>query len=276
MSAAAADLIARARDIAPDIVSPPLPARLARAGAVAAGLAAFIALCISIDLTPAALFAGLDKLAVFLGAMIPPSAGGDPMRVVESLAMTFAMALAGTALAVLIALPLGLLGARTILGQAVLHFAVRRLFDAFRGIPALVWALILVSAFGLGPFAGVLALALADIPNLAKQYAEAIENADERPQDAVRAAGGGRLSAIRFGLFPQVAPVMASQSLFCLESNFRNAAVLGIVGAGGIGFELEERIRIFAFDQVAFIVILYILCVMALDMISARLRAQLA
>jgi phosphonate transport system permease protein len=69
---------------------------------------------------------------------------------------------------------------------------------------------------------------------------------------------------------------MASQSLFCLESNFRNAAVLGIVGAGGIGFELEERIRIFAFDQVAFIVILYILCVMALDMISARLRAQLA
>jgi phosphonate transport system permease protein len=268
--------MAAARAIAPDIVAPPLHRRALRLTAAAAGFGLFAWLCASIDLTPAALFAGFDKLGTFLGAMIPPSAGGDPLRIVVSLAMTFAMAVAGTALAVLIALPLGLLGARTILGQAVLHFLVRRVFDMFRGIPALVWALILVSAFGLGPFAGVLALALADIPNLAKQYAEAIENADERPQEAVRAAGGGRLSAIRFGLLPQVAPVMASQSLFCLEGNFRNAAVLGIVGAGGIGFELEERIRIFAFDQVAFIVILYILCVMVLDMISAGLRARLA
>lgn len=276
MSATPADRIAAACAIAPALVRPPLPARLRRWAAGGLALAVFAALCASIGLTPATLFAGLDKLGVFFAAMIPPSPGGDPMRVIESLAMTFAMAFAGTAMAVAAALPLGLLGAKTILAQPVAHFALRRVFDVFRGVPALVWALILVSAFGLGPFAGVLALALADIPQLAKQYAEAIENADPRPQDAVRAAGGGRLSAIRFGLAPQVAPVIASQSLFCLESNFRNAAVLGIVGAGGIGFELEERIRIFAFDQVAFIVILYVLCVMALDMISARLRAALA
>lgn len=273
---AAVDQIALARRIAPDIVAPAPLRRAARWAAAAASVGLFVWLCASIDLTPATLFAGLDKLGVFLGAMIPPSPGGNPLRVMESLAMTFAMAFAGTFLAVVIAVPLGIAGAKTIIGQAVLHFALRRVFDVFRGIPVLVWALILVSAFGLGPFAGVLALALADIPNLAKQYAEAIENADERPQEAVRASGGGALSAIRYGLFPQVAPVMASQSLFCLESNFRNAAVLGIVGAGGIGFELEERIRIFAFDQVAFIVILYVLCVMGLDMISARLRAALA
>jgi phosphonate transport system permease protein len=268
--------LAAARAIAPALVAPPLSARLKRWAGGALALGGFVWLCASIGLTPATLFAGLDKLGVFLGAMIPPSAGGDPLRVIESLGLTFAMAFAGTAMAAAFALPLGVLGAKTILSAPLAHFALRRLFDVFRGVPALVWALILVSAFGLGPFAGVLALALADLPQLAKQYAEAIENADPRPQEAVRAAGGGRLSALRFGLAPQVAPVIASQSLFCLESNFRNAAVLGIVGAGGIGFELEERIRIFAFDQVAFIVILYVLCVMALDMVSARLRAALS
>ena len=92
----------------------------------------------------------------------------------------------------------------------------------------------------------------------------------------MRSAGVSPLMALRYGLAPQVTPVMASQSLFFLEGNFRNAAVLGIVGAGGIGFELEERIRIFAFDEVAFIILLYMVCVAALDTCSQRLRAKLA
>jgi ABC-type methionine transport system permease subunit len=154
-------------------------------------------------------------------------------------------------------LPLGVIGAKTVVSQPVLHFVFRRSLDWFRGVPSLVWALILVSAFGLGPFGGVIALALADIPSLAKLFSEAIENADEKPLDGVRAAGVSPLMALRYGLAPQVVPVMASQVLFFLESNFRNAAVLGIVGAGGIGFELEERIRIFAFDQVVFITSAY-------------------
>jgi len=133
-----------------------------------------------------------------------------------------------------------------------------------------------VSAFGLGPFAGVVALAIADTPVLAKLNAEAFENIDEKSRQSVRASGGSRLDAIRYAVIPQVAPVITSQSLFYLESNFRNAAVLGIVGAGGIGFELEERIRIFAFDQVAFIILLYMLCVAILDSISARIRARLS
>ena len=158
----------------------------------------------------------------------------------------------------------------------MLHFVFRRSLDWFRGVPSLVWALILVSAFGLGPFGGVIALALADIPSLAKLFSEAIENADEKPLDGVRAAGVSPLMALRYGLAPQVVPVMASQVLFFLESNFRNAAELGIVGAGGIGFELEERIRIFAFDQVVFIIGLYMICVAALDMVSQSLRQRLA
>jgi phosphonate transport system permease protein len=94
--------------------------------------------------------------------------------------------------------------------------------------------------------------------------------------EGLRASGARPLAVLRLGVLPQVAPVMASQTLFFLESNFRHAAVLGIVGAGGIGFELEERIRIYAFDQMAFIVILYVICVALLDTVSQRVRAKLA
>ena len=186
------------------------------------------------------------------------------------------MAVAGTALAIVAALPLGLLGAKTVVSNGLLHFLFRRCLDIFRGVPALVWALIFISAFGLGPFAGVVALAFADIPNLAKLFAETLENCDRGPVEGARASGVSKILEIRFGLVPQVAPVLASQCLYYLESNFRHAAVLGIVGAGGIGFELDERIRIFAFDQVAYIVLLYMLCVAALDFVSRQLRARLA
>jgi phosphonate transport system permease protein len=269
------DPIAVALRIAPDALRLTPIRRSARVAAVALILIAFIAMCINVDLTPAAFARGFSKMLNLLGGMFPPSANGGEARILGALAKTFAMAVAGTALAVAGALPLGLLGAKTLVRQPVIHFIVRRTFDLFRGIPALVWALMLIVAFGLGTFAGVIALALSDIPRLAKLYAEALENADTRPQEGIRAAGGGAVEAIRFGLMPQVAPIMSSQSLYMLESNFRNAAILGIVGAGGIGFELEERIRIFAFDQVAWIVIAYVICVMALDAVSERIRSRL-
>lgn len=250
--------------------------RLGQLVLIAAAAAAFVAMCADLKLMPEALFAGLDKLARFGAASWPPSDGGDLLRIVKALAETFAMAFAGTVIAAVAAVPLGILGAKTVVGQPVLHFAFRRALDWFRGVPSLVWALILVSAFGLGPFGGVIALALADVPSLAKLFSEAIENCDDKPMDGVRSSGVSALMELRYGLAPQVIPVMASQCLFFLESNFRNAAVLGIVGAGGIGFELEERIRIFAFDEVVFIVGLYMLCVAALDAVSQRLRASLA
>ncbi|WP_416906926.1 MAG: phosphonate ABC transporter, permease protein PhnE [Polymorphobacter sp.] len=261
--------------IAPDALRRAPLERLVRLLVYGLMAAAFAVMCHNVGFNPDTFGRGMSKLLGFMSGMFPPTANGGEVRILTALATTFAMAVAGTALAVAGALPLGLLGAKTLVRQPLVHFLIRRTFDMFRGIPALVWALVLIVAFGLGPFGGVIALALSDIPRLAKLNAEAIENADTRPQEGIRAAGGNALHAIRFGLLPQVAPVIASQSLYVLESNFRSAAILGIVGAGGIGYELEERIRIFAFDQVAWIVIAYVICVMILDFVSERIRTHL-
>lgn len=261
---------------APQALRPNWRARMGRLVLIGGGLAALAAMCWDLQLVSSTLFSGLDKLGLFAHAAFPPSDGGQAPRIFKALGETFAMAFAGTILAAVAALPLGVLGAKTVVRQPLLHFAFRRVLDWFRGVPSLVWALILVSAFGLGPFGGVVALALADVPSLAKLFSEAIENCDDKPIEGVRSAGASPLTVLRYGLAPQVAPVMASQGLFFLESNFRNAAVLGIVGAGGIGFELEERIRIFAFDEAVFIIALYMVCVAALDTVSQKLRARLA
>ena len=132
------------------------------------------------------------------------------------------------------------------------------MFDGFRGVDQLIWALAYVRAVGLGPLAGVLAIATADIAVLAKLYAEAIENAERRQVEGVVAAGGGRLARLRFGLLPQVLPVMLAQALYFFESNTRSAAILGVVGAGGIGLQIAERIRVRHWDEVAFIILLMI------------------
>ena len=268
--------IGRAEAIAPGLARQPLLHHLKQWGPWVLFFIAFIAICVDINLSPATLMRGLGRLATFLAAMIPPDSGGDFWRIAHALAETFAMAFAGTALAIVFAVPLGIIGAKNIVSFSAAHFLIRRFYDMFRGVPALVWALILVSAFGLGPFGGVIALMLADLPVLSKLYAEALENIDEKQPEAMRACGCGKICVLRYGVAPQVTPVIASQGLYYLESNFRNAAILGIVGAGGIGFELEERIRVFAFDQVAFIILLYIICVAALDSISARLRASIS
>ncbi len=266
----------RALAAAPELLRPNWSRRLAHLAALGLTAAVLTAMVVDLQIAPGAIFSGVDKLGRFARVAFPPTDGGQLVRILRALAETFAMAFAGTVIAAIAAAPLGLIGAKTVVSQPVVHFAFRRALDWFRGVPSLVWALILVSAFGLGPFGGVIALALADIPRLAKLFSEAIENGDARPLEGVRAAGLSPLMALRYGLAPQVAPVIASQCLFFLESNFRNAAVLGIVGAGGIGFELQERIRVFAFDEAAFIIILYMVCVAVLDTVSQRLRAKLA
>lgn len=239
-------------------------------------MAALGAMALDVGFTPERLMSGMARLGRLLATMFPPDPGGQTVRILKSLAETLAMAFAGTVIAAAIALPFGIAGARTVVRHPAVHFALRRFLDVFRGIPALIWALILLSAFGLGPVAGVMALALADAPSLAKLFAEAIENVDRRPVEGVRAAGASPLQITRLGILPQVAPVMTSQCLYFLEGNFRNAAILGVVGAGGIGFELDERIRIFDFDTASFIIILYMLAVAALDSLSRHLRARLA
>lgn len=228
-----------------------------------------------VDASPARVWDGLARLGWLLTLMWPPSTGGNLADLLEALAQTLAMAFLGTLLGAVIALPLALFGAGNVVGSTILRFTVRRSYDALRGVDTLIWALIFVSAVGMGPFAGILAIALPDIGTFAKTFSEAIEDADPRPAEAVRAAGGSRLHAIRFGLMPQALPAILSQTLYLFESNTRSATILGVVGAGGIGLALADRIRINNWDEVAFIVLLILVTVAVMDALSRRARLSI-
>jgi phosphonate transport system permease protein len=227
------------------------------------------------DFSPTRLWNGLSGLGTIIVLMVPPSPGEQWVEILRGMAESVAMAFLGTFLAAIVAIPLGFLGARNIVVTTLWRFSLRRVLDGFRGVDQLIWALAYVRAVGLGPLAGVLAIFTADIAVLAKLYAEAIENAEKKQAEGVVAAGGGRLAAIRFGILPQVAPVMLAQALYFFESNTRSATILGVVGAGGIGLQIAERIRVRHWDEVAFIILLMIATVAAIDWISGRIRRRL-
>jgi phosphonate transport system permease protein len=254
----------------------PTPARRALRIAIGvAVLAWLVSLCVWFDITPARLGRGVSGLFVILRQMFPPSPGAQWQDILRGLAESVAMAFLGTFIAACLAVPLGFLGARNVVVNLLAHFTIRRVFDGFRGVDQLIWALAFVRAVGLGPLAGVLAIAAADICVFGKLFAEAIENADPRQPEAVKAVGGSRLMAIRYGLIPQVAPVLLAQVLYAFESSTRSAAILGVVGAGGIGLQIAERIRVRYWDEVAFIIILILMTVAVIDFLSARVRRRL-
>jgi phosphonate transport system permease protein len=213
---------------------------------------------------------GLERLLRFLLLMLPPDPGPQPGRLYKAMAETLAMAFLGTLLASIFAFPLGLLAA------FLARFFIRRAMDSIRSIDTLIWALIWINVVGLGPFAGILAIASSDIGALAKLCSETIENAGRQAEEGVIASGGGALSRIRFGLLPEALPVMVSQVLYFMESNTRSATIVGIIGAGGLGLYLTESIRSNDWDRVAFIVILILIAVGIIDVISSRLRRAIA
>ena len=151
----------------------------------------------------------------------------------------------------------------------------RRVLEFARTVPTLVFALIFVYAFGLGPFAGVLAIALHTMGALGKLFAEVHENADPRTPEAIRAAGGNWTEAMRFGVLPQSLPGVLSFGLLRLEINVREASVLGLVGAGGIGEELYLAVRQFEYPDISAIIVLILLTVAAIDQLCARLRHRI-
>lgn len=221
---------------------------------------------------------GLSSLGNLIVLMFPPEWGDNATlwRFVKSLGETVAIAFLGTALAAVIALPLSLIAARNTTISRLLRFFTRRTFDTLRGIDVMVWALIWVNVVGLGPFAGVLAIAISDIGSLGKLFSEAIEASDQRAVEGVKASGGARLHAIRFGLLPQVAPVLIGQCLYFFESNTRSATIIGIVGAGGIGLQLSEQIRTLEWQKVALLIIMILITVSIIDHISTRLRTAIS
>ncbi len=267
--------ISRLKRTNPEIFSRPLQERLRNWALWLVFLVTFAFGLWWIDASPMRILNGLNKLGMLVVLMIPPWPGDGLWDFSLAMLETLAMAFLGTVIAAVIAVPLGFLGAKNIVPNWVFHFGLRRLFDTFRGIDGLVWALIFVSAVGLGPFAGVLAIAVGDVMVLGKLFAEAIENVDRKPIDGVRASGGSGLHVVRLGVFPQVFPVMMSHVLYFFESNVRSATILGIVGAGGIGLQLSDRIRINNWQQAAFIILMILVTVAVIDALSRRIRAKL-
>ncbi|ODT65250.1 MAG: phosphonate ABC transporter, permease protein PhnE [Pelagibacterium sp. SCN 63-23] len=267
--------IARLKRVNPALFQAPITQRLRTWGLWLVFLAATLFSLWWIDASPARILSGLDKLGLMVRLMIPPLPGDSFWDFCRAMLETLAMAFLGTVIAALLAVPLGFLGAKNIVPNWLFHFSLRRFFDAFRGIDGLVWALIFVSAVGLGPFAGVLAIAMGDVMVLGKLFAEAIENVDKKPVEGVRASGGGGLHVVSLGVLPQVFPVMMSHVLYFFESNVRSATILGIVGAGGIGLALSDRMRINNWQEAAFIILMILLTVAIIDAISRRIRARL-
>lgn len=189
---------------------------------------------------------------------------------------TLMMAVLGTAAACLVGLPLAALAARNFTPSMALRFGVRRLFDLLRGVDMLIWSLIFIRAFGLGPLTGALAIAFTDTGTLGKLFSEALENVDEKQIEGVHAAGASRLQRWRWGVIPQILPVFVSQGLYYVESNTRSATVIGALGAGGIGLMLVETMRTSRdWENVAWIVALTIGLVMLMDAAATRLRRRL-
>ena len=187
---------------------------------------------------------------------------------------TIQMALWGTALAVLVAIPLGLLASSNIT-PAWIQQPVRRVLDLIRSVPDLVVALIFITAVGLGPFAGVMAMMFNTGGVLAKLFSEAVEAIDKGPVEGVRATGAGRLHEIVWGVIPQVAPLWVSYGLYRFESSSRAATVLGLIGAGGIGQVLLDSTQSFKYDETGCIVLVIVVAVSGIDLLSSAIRSRL-
>lgn len=222
------------------------------------------------DMRPLDLLKESGNMAQFAADFFPPDFRDWKMYLRE-IVITLQIALWGTVLAVVCAIPLGLLSSANIT-PAWIHQPVRRLMDACRAINEVVFAMLFVVAVGLGPFAGVLALWVHTTGSLAKLFSEAVEAIDPQPVEGIRSTGANALEEIVFGVIPQVMPLWISYSLYRFEANVRSAAVVGMVGAGGIGVVLWDIIRSFQYAETCAVLIILVLTVTAVDLVSARIR----
>lgn len=219
------------------------------------------------------LLRGLPALSRLGGQMFPPSIERLP-QVLVMLAQTFTMAVAGTLLGLVISLPLAILAAPSLSPHPVVVWIVRGLVAFFRTVPDLVWAIMFVIAVGLGPAAGVLALMVDTIGFAARFFAEAMEETDKGPREALSAMGASRSGIIFSAVIPQAMPSMVNTSLFSLEKATRGSVVLGLVGAGGIGIELKVSLEMFDYDQAATTIIAIFLLVLVVERVSTLIRAR--
>ncbi|MBC8160224.1 MAG: phosphonate ABC transporter, permease protein PhnE [Roseiflexaceae bacterium] len=246
--------------------------------------------------SPSALVEGLPNIADFISRLFPPRF--DPITrawavpavfqgwlgtsidltypsIFPYVIETIQMAMIGTLLAIVLSAPFGLLAARNTAPHPLVYSTTRMLLNVNRAVPDIIFALIFVAAVGLGPFGGVLALAIGSIGSTGKLYAEAIEAIDPRQVQAMRATGANRLQSFRYGVIPQALPLVASYSLLLFEHNVRSATILGLVGAGGVGFILSKYISLFQYRDLMGALIWIILMVALIDRISDYLRKKI-
>jgi phosphonate transport system permease protein len=222
------------------------------------------------DMRPLALFTDAANMGSYAASFFPPDF--SEWRVyLQELLVTLQIAVWGTVLAVICAVPLGLLCSSNI-APGWINQPVRRLMDAARAINEMVFAMLFVVAVGLGPFAGVLALFVHTAGILAKLFSEAVEAIDPQPVEGIRATGAHILEEIIYGVLPQVMPLWISYALYRFESNVRSATVVGMVGAGGIGVILWEVIRGFQYTQTCAVLFMIVITVSVIDLVSSQLR----
>lgn len=243
------------------------------------------------ELDPGVLFQAENRkqMASFVGAFWPPAHDADFLALLfEATLQTLAVATAGMTLALLLAVPASLLASRALslraastagqlgLWSRTLRLPVRGVLIFLRSVPEIVWALLFVRAVGLGPTAGVLAIAITYSGMLGKVYAEIFESVDQRPAHALLQAGSGRLSAFFYGVLPQASTEVVSYTVYRWECAVRASVVMGFVGAGGLGQQIDLSMRMFAGAEVASMLLTFLLLVVLADLLSRFLRGRLA
>ncbi|MFF5084608.1 phosphonate ABC transporter, permease protein PhnE [Actinoplanes sp. NPDC000266] len=256
---------------------PRRPGRAALGWAIAAVVvAAHVVAWRATDVSFGLLVEGWQGMADFLAEAFPPDLSPDVLREsVDGAAVTLWIGLLGTTLSIPGSLLLALLAARGTSPAGWVYQIARGVLSFLRAVPDVVFALIFVTAVGLGPFPGVLALVCHNVGVMGKLWAESLEEADPGPSQALRSAGAGRIQVASHALLPAVLPQLVGLLLYRFDVNVRSSLVLGLVGAGGIGFLINQSIRLFQFDQMLTHILVILVVIVAVDRLSAFVRRRL-
>ncbi|HLN39705.1 MAG TPA: phosphonate ABC transporter, permease protein PhnE [Xanthobacteraceae bacterium] len=239
------------------------------------GLAVVVQALIVVEARPQDLITGIHGMADIIWRAMPPDFSKLPAAAWPTL-QTLDIALFGTMVGIVIAVPLALLAAANMTPSRYAYYAARAIIGFTRAVPDLVWALLFVTAVGLGPFPGGLALGVHSVGMLGRLFAETIEQMDMAPIHALELTGARRIQVFSHGIIPTLLPSLLGISLYRLDENIRSSLVLGFVGAGGIGFQLLTAMNLFQYQEVSLLLIIIFVIVLGAERLSAALRERLA
>jgi phosphonate transport system permease protein len=239
------------------------------------GIAIVVQTFIVVEARPSDLITGVHGMADLIRRAVPPDFSKLPAAVWPTV-QTVDIALFGTMVGVVLALPLAILAASNIAPSRIAYYGARGVIGFTRAVPDLVWALLFVTAVGLGPFPGGLALGVHSVGMLGRLFAETIEQMDMAPIHALELTGARRIQVFTHGIVPTILPALLGISLYRLDENIRSSLVLGFVGAGGIGFELLTAMNLFQYQEVSLLLIIIFVIVLGAERLSAALRERLA